>query len=370
MHLLALEPYYAGSHRAFVDGWIAGSRHRWTLLTLPGYKWKWRMRHAPLTFCDEIAARRRDGERWDGLFATDMVDLAQLLGLARAALGNLPAVVYFHENQLTYPSLHAGERDYHFAMTNFSTAAVAAGVWFNSDFHRREFLEGLRSFFRRMPDYPPLAWVDRIAARSEVYPQGIAPPRPLSARPPGPLRILWAARWEHDKNPEDFFAAMRALRSRGVDFRLSVIGEQFSEVPAAFAEARREFAPLIDRWGYQPDRADYERALSAADLIVSTARHEFFGVAIVEAVAAGIRPVLPQRLAYPEIFPPQSFPDWYYDGTVAGLVDKLVMLARRFAETGSLRSPSLPAGASAAERFFWPVLAPRLDDALEAALRR
>jgi hypothetical protein len=35
IRVLALEPYYRGSHRAFLDGWVERSRHEWTLLTLP-----------------------------------------------------------------------------------------------------------------------------------------------------------------------------------------------------------------------------------------------------------------------------------------------------------------------------------------------
>ncbi len=53
MNILALEPYYGGSHQALLDGWIAHSRHHWTLLTLPPHKWKWRMRHAAVTLAEK-----------------------------------------------------------------------------------------------------------------------------------------------------------------------------------------------------------------------------------------------------------------------------------------------------------------------------
>ena len=50
MRILALEPYYGGSHQAFLDGWSKRSCHTWTVLTLPAAKWKWRTRHAAITF--------------------------------------------------------------------------------------------------------------------------------------------------------------------------------------------------------------------------------------------------------------------------------------------------------------------------------
>ena len=48
---------------------------------------------------------------------------------------------------------------------------------------------------------------------------------------------------------------------------------------------------------------EYAALLWAADLVVSTAIHEFFGVAVVEAIYCGCRPVLPWRLSYPELIP-------------------------------------------------------------------
>ncbi|MBL7115787.1 MAG: DUF3524 domain-containing protein [Kiritimatiellae bacterium] len=56
MHILALEPYYGGSHKAFLDGWQAHSTHTWHTLSLPDSMWRWRMRHAAVTFAREAKA--------------------------------------------------------------------------------------------------------------------------------------------------------------------------------------------------------------------------------------------------------------------------------------------------------------------------
>jgi glycosyltransferase involved in cell wall biosynthesis len=252
-------------------------------------------------------------------------------------------------------------------MTNITTALAADSVWFNSAFHRDSFLGAVDGLLRRMPDYQPLDAVPRIRAKSAIHPPGVGEPPPRGPRRPGPLRILWAARWEHDKNPEAFFEALETLKEAGTDFRVSVIGQQFRDGPPVFEQARRWLGDRIDRWGHQESRGDYEAALTDADVIVSTADHEFFGISVVEAMAAGAYPLLPRRLAYPEIL--EAVPeaeDFLYEGSVEDLVQRLADLADR-AGRGGLWGVDPRRVARAVARFSWDNLVPVLDDALAGA---
>jgi hypothetical protein len=50
-------------------------------------------------------------------------------------------------------------------------------------------------------------------------------------------------------------------------------------------------------------RADYEYWLGAAEVVISTAIHEFQGLSVHEAVSAGAVPVVPDDLCYREQYP-------------------------------------------------------------------
>ena len=93
------------------------------------------------------------------------------------------------------------------------------------------------------------------------------------------------------------------LSDQGVEFGLIVLGQGFRRCPSIFARARQALAPQILHWGYVADRDQYAALLRQADLVVSTARHEFFGYAVMEAVRAGCRPLVPDRLSYRELYP-------------------------------------------------------------------
>lgn len=371
MRILALEPYYGGSHKAFLDGWRLHSHHEWELFTLPAYKWKWRMRHAPITFAEQLRAGEVADrlQEFDVLFCSDMLNLAEFLGLAPAAVRSLPSVAMFHENQLTYPSQHPDQRDLHFAISNITTALAADQVWFNSSFHRKEFLTAAKQWATKMPDYQPITAIESIERKAIVVPLGIEQPPAerrdsalMSETKDAVLNIVWAARWEHDKDPSAFFAAMEQLQATGCPFRLHVLGESFRNVPAEFSAAREKLSAKIAHWGFAETRQEYWAILKKADVVVSTAQHEFFGLSVIEAMAAGAVPLLPDRLSYPELLLLDSFPELrqcLYQGGPEVIVEHLVEYHKTLG-IDSWKTLSAAAHA-AASRFVWDTVAPKLD---------
>ncbi|KAA3645919.1 MAG: glycosyltransferase family 1 protein, partial [Proteobacteria bacterium] len=55
--------------------------------------------------------------------------------------------------------------------------------------------------------------------------------------------------------------------------------------------------------GYVDKRQEYIKILQQADGVLSTADHDFQGIAMLEAVACGCQPLAPNRLVYPDLYP-------------------------------------------------------------------
>lgn len=254
-------------------------------------------------------------EEFDCIVTTDMLNVAEIRGLiAKRGVAAPRILTYYHENQFEYPSTFspgsaAHQRDQHFAFTNFISAIASDNVWFNSQFNLDSMRGHLQREARRWPDYVPD--VESAFQLAQVHPPGIdAPPidtaealtkRRQRGRDGEPLRLVWAARWEHDKGPDRLLAGLRGLRRRGIPFELSLLGQSYRQVPDSIGIIQDEFANDLRQIGFATTKSEYWRILADADVFVSTAIHEFFGLAAAEAIAAGLWPVLPRRLAYPEL---------------------------------------------------------------------
>ena len=315
-HIVVLEPYYGGSHAAFVDTFADHSIHRITKVTLPARKWKWRMRGAAIWFTREDTNWFADPhDHVDAILANDMLSVADLRALLPHDLRGVPIACYFHENQLTYPMAPGQERDYQYGMTNITSCLAADAVWFNSRFHLDDFLSAAGALLRKMPDFVPEAVIEEIRAKADVFPPPVQEPAEFreNVRKGDPLTFLWCHRWEYDKNPTPFFDALLSLDADGCEFNLVMLGEQFRDAPPAFAQVEARLGHRITHAGFAENRDDYWRLLANCDVVVSTAIQENFGIGVIEAVLAGCQPLVPRRLAYPEVIPSEFHPLCLYD---------------------------------------------------------
>ena len=319
-----------------------------------------------LELAEQARAALATGSRPDVLLATSMTNLPAFLALTRRELGGVSAVLYMHENQLTYPSPPGAKRDLTYGAIQHLSTLAADRVCFNSAYHRRVWFAELPRLLKHFPDYTHLETVELARAKSCVLPVGCDLKRyDEYARKQGdketrrgaePPLILWNQRWEFDKDPATMLAALYALADERVPFRVALAGENFRVQPAEFTEARVRLGPRLVHFGYAESEAAYARLLRDADVVLSTAVHEFFGVSVVEAIYCGAAPVLPDRLSYPELIPPEFHTRCLYDD-FAGLLARL----RAF-----LTNPEpLPGLQSALARFDWSVLGPVYDDLLE-----
>jgi glycosyltransferase involved in cell wall biosynthesis len=358
LRVVVCEPYFTGSHKGWAEGLAGHSTHDVRLVTHQGGFWKWRMQGAALTLAAELEELVTQWGRPDVVLVSDMVHVPALLGFARGGLVGVPVIAYFHENQLTYPTPDGESPEQTYAMTNWLSMAVADHVVFNSQYHRDEVLTALPGLLARFPDHRHTSWLDGLAAKSSVLPVGVEAERfgrrgGTADRDDAPV-VLWNHRWEYDKDPAAFFRALDAVDDTGIDFRLIVAGESFQTVPPEFERARQRFADRLVHFGTAGHDV-YPALLGQADIVVSTARHEFFGVAVVEAIAAGALPLLPERLSYPELVPEPQQTFLYRDD--ADLVERL---CRALTDHEGRRAAAALAGTHV-ERFDWRRVAPHYD---------
>lgn len=302
-HILLLEPYYGGSHQAFLNGLQKHVDCNFTLLTLPARKWKMRMQLAAPWFAAQIKEYVVSGERYDAILTSTFLDVAVLRSMLASQGIHLPLAVYFHENQFSYPGQISDPGIFQFTNINFTSALCADSLAFNSQYNLETFLKGIHGFLKKSTDMELRYLEEVIRNKSRViYPgldYSIIDKAECCIKKKSPV-LVWNHRWEHDKDPELFFKALFSLKD--CTFQLIVLGEQFRYSPDIFVHARERLAEKIVHFGFAETREEYAVLLKCGDIVVSTARHEFFGFSVLEGVRAGCRPLVPDKLSYQELF--------------------------------------------------------------------
>ncbi len=273
-----------------------------------------------------LACRVKGGGRDpDVIVASDYVDVPRLRGFLPPHLRAVPVLLYLHENQLTYPNQDSGTDRNHYGFTNILSCLSADAIAFNSHFHKEDFGEAARDLLQTLPRPVPRAEFDSALEKAQVIYPGIdLSSLPLGTGPPAsaPLRVVCNHRWEYDKDPVGFLAAVLAARATGAEIEVVMLGDTFASVPVGMQERLDQLGSALLWSGFVEDRAEYARTLGECDLVVSSARHEFYGMAVLEGLGCGCSALAPARLAYPEHLPSACL-----YGTEANLRDRLVEAA-------------------------------------------
>jgi len=359
LDVVLLEPWNRGSHQRWAEGLAASSRHRIHIVGSPDHRWRRALRTNPIDF-----ARRIDDLEHpiDWGLASTPIDLPAVLGHARRRLAGVPSILYAHETQVAYPAGPKGGQASQAMAADWGSMLIADAIAVASQHHRAALQEALPVYADEHHDSDPGAGrrACDLVAGIHVIPQGLEPPTADDSRT-GPLTILWNHRWAHDKAPERFVHAMNVLAGEGLDFEILALGEVERSGRRAHERLTATLPGRIAAAGHQ-GRSDYEALLGAADVVVSTARHEFFGVAVAEAIAAGARPLLPDRLAYPELVPSSLLGDLLYRGELTDALRPLLATDRagvhlhRKATVGHV------------SQFAWERVARQYDDLIDAAV--
>jgi glycosyltransferase involved in cell wall biosynthesis len=221
MKIVALEPYYGGSHKNFLKGLQANLPVEVMILSLPARKWKWRMRLAAPYFAEQLVSQLDKFTNADLLFCSSFVDVATLKSLLPRELSHLPVYTYFHENQFAYPVQKHDERDFHFGLTNLTTALASDFVAFNSNYNLQTFLTGIDQILSICPDMELDNITKKIIQKSSIINPGInfdiIDASPANKEPSDIPVIVWNHRWEHDKNPEQLFDTLFKLHEQNIE---------------------------------------------------------------------------------------------------------------------------------------------------------
>ncbi len=350
--VLLLLAYAAASHRH----WRSRLQQmfpefEWTCLSLPPRHFNWTIRGNSLLwgFGQQSALQ----QHFDLLVATSMVDLSSLRGFV-PALATIPTLVYFHENQFSYPAGTQRETNVEPQLVPLYAALCADRIVFNSNYNRSTFLLGAQNLFKRLPDTIP----EQVTAhldKSCVVPVPVSAARlqPTHPKPQSKyLEVVWNHRWEYDKGVDLLLELCRQIEEHGYPVRLHIAGEQFRSQPTEFQQIDTLLAShasqlQLDRgqFGFIADQSSYASLLVSCDVVLSTARHDFQGLAVQEACMHGCTPLAPADLAYPEYLRQEFLyqATEALEATATAICVHLLRWHAKLAEGESLPQPDLSA---------------------------
>ena len=366
LNILYVEPFYSGSHKKWIDDYSKFSNHNIEILSLPGKKWKWRMHGGAISLAEKYNNKK---SVFDIVLCSDMLNLPVFKSLCEDNLAQSKVIMYFHENQLSYPWSPNDkdlklDRDLNYYYINYTSSLISDHNYFNSQYHLDSYIDGLRKYLKKMPDFRNLESIDLIKKKSSVLPIGCNLIKNILKKIEYPV-ILWNHRWEYDKNPKLFFETLFELNDLKIDFSLIVLGENYSEYPKIFDTAKDRLKHKIIHFGYCENYTEYLGYLKMSNILPVTSHQDFFGISIVEAVSYGCYPILPKRLTYPDLFNYKKNKFLFYNSDLE-LKDKLVSVIKNIKNyTSTIKEVSQ----KTFDKFNWENISKKYDYTFEKQRR-
>lgn len=308
LDILALEPFYDGTRRQFLQTLIHCSRHRWTLLKLPPRRIEHRLSAASAWFAEQLI--QRPPGPVDIVFAGEAMNLADFFRLV-PALAKRPSVVYFHSNQLPEPTRRSDSR---VDLANLDSAMVASELWFNSMFHLRTFFAKASALVMRRADLMMHNPMQGLMRKAQLF------------HPP----VDWAGTDSHKVDGE----SVRRRRSVLVDTRggdvqllniaLGALGQHKRRIELFVIGPTKELDSSVTcRAVSQADDEAIGDAIQAAGLYLSIKPHATFDRCAIEMLTTGGLVIVPDTGIYPELIPESLRRQFFYDGTHDQLASRL-----------------------------------------------
>jgi glycosyltransferase involved in cell wall biosynthesis len=278
------------------------------------------------------------------IITTSSVDLAILQSIY-PRLRHVYSILYFHDNQFEYPKSHQPQSVVDWQMVSLYSAIRADKIVFNTHYNQQSFLCGLRKLLKKMPDLVPKDIADNLTKKATVLPVAISANNlknhssERETRKAKSFNVVWNHRWEWDKQPDFLLEVVRQCDLKELPIKFTITGQEFRKKPAAFERLESEYSHCISHMSFVENKSSYRELLQQADIVLSTAIHEFQGIAILEAVDAGCTPLLPNRLSYPELFDKPYL--YNSSGSKEQQADSVVKRLKHWLEIGKPPSPNV-----------------------------
>jgi glycogen synthase len=247
-----------------------------------------------------VVAAAQDPHEFD--FGADMMAWALAMGhsMLRSGLaaGFVPDVVHAHDWLVAHPAVALAEFfDVPLVSTLHATEAGRHSGWINGSISRQ--VHALESWLTRESDSLitcSASMRDEITTLFgpfrpdvRVIPNGIDVARwPFAARNKhaGPARLLYVGRLEYEKGIHDLIAALPRIRRAHPGTTLTVAGEG-TQLDWLIEEARRHRVLKATTFDGHLNHDELLGALDDTDAVVLPSHYEPFGIAALEAAAAG-----------------------------------------------------------------------------------